>query len=43
MAMLFVDGRRVHSIEITGLKQKIEPEPPAIKEAIGKWNENWGH
>jgi len=38
VVMLFVDGRRVHSIEIAGLKQKIEPELPAIKEAIGKWS-----
>jgi len=36
--MLFVEARRVHSIEIAGLKQKIEPELPAIKEAIGKWS-----
>ena len=38
VVMLFVDGRQVHSIEIAGLKQKIGPELPAIKEAVGKWS-----
>ena len=37
VVMLFVEGRRVHSIEIAGLKQKIGPELPAIKEAISNW------
>jgi hypothetical protein len=35
--MLCVEGRKVHCIEIAGVKDKIGPQLAAIREAVGKW------
>jgi hypothetical protein len=38
VVLLFVDGRKVHCIEIAGVKDKIAPQLVAIREAVGKWS-----